>query len=281
MSVASEITRINTNIANAYTKALGKGATAPTKQNSENLVSCIESITGGGSGGGSSTIEKGLIINSIDENGYVTDASIVGMTTIPNSYLRYSAYEETSFLGKIGSNLHLSDDITSIGEYAFSDCKKLAITKLPNSLISIRKEAFDDCDNLAITKLPSGLKEIGERGFYSCDNLVITELPSSLTTIGASVFQACHKIPSLNIPANCTISGSATYNGSFQSMSGLTEVTLGAPGVPYTQTKAGKYAFYSCSNLSKIIMYTSDGTGTADYFYKTTSTYHTIEFRQA
>ena len=48
MSVASEITRINTNIANAYTKAIEKGAPAPTTQNSENLASCIGSITGGG-----------------------------------------------------------------------------------------------------------------------------------------------------------------------------------------------------------------------------------------
>lgn len=50
MTIASEITRINTNIANAYTAASGKGATLPATQNSANLSTCIGSIPSGGSG---------------------------------------------------------------------------------------------------------------------------------------------------------------------------------------------------------------------------------------
>lgn len=48
MSIASEITRIKTNIANAYTSASNKGATLPEVRNSDNLASCIRNITGGG-----------------------------------------------------------------------------------------------------------------------------------------------------------------------------------------------------------------------------------------
>lgn len=48
MSIATEIERIKTNIANAYTACEGKGATLPTTLNSENLSNCISSITGGG-----------------------------------------------------------------------------------------------------------------------------------------------------------------------------------------------------------------------------------------
>jgi hypothetical protein len=47
MTIASEITRIHTNIANAYTAASGKGATLPAIQNSDNLATCIGSISGG------------------------------------------------------------------------------------------------------------------------------------------------------------------------------------------------------------------------------------------
>lgn len=47
MSIASEITRINTNIANAYTQCDNKGATMPQTQNSANLANTIASITGG------------------------------------------------------------------------------------------------------------------------------------------------------------------------------------------------------------------------------------------
>lgn len=48
MTIASEITRINNNIADAYTAASGKGATLPATQNSANLATCIGSISAGG-----------------------------------------------------------------------------------------------------------------------------------------------------------------------------------------------------------------------------------------
>lgn len=49
MSVASEITRINNNIANAYTQVNAKGGTLPATQNSNNLATAINSIPTGGS----------------------------------------------------------------------------------------------------------------------------------------------------------------------------------------------------------------------------------------
>ena len=65
MTVASEITRIKTNIENAYNSASEKGATLPDVQNSDNLATCISSITGGGSGGSSS--KYGISIDDILE----------------------------------------------------------------------------------------------------------------------------------------------------------------------------------------------------------------------
>lgn len=50
MSIAEQITRIETNISNAYTKCQEKGAVIPEQKNSENLASTIESITTGGGG---------------------------------------------------------------------------------------------------------------------------------------------------------------------------------------------------------------------------------------
>ncbi len=44
MSVANEITRIKTNIENAYTVCNDEGATMPQTQNSENLSSTISTI---------------------------------------------------------------------------------------------------------------------------------------------------------------------------------------------------------------------------------------------
>ena len=49
MTIASEITRIKTAIADAYTACQDMGATMPAILNSDNLEQCIASITGGGS----------------------------------------------------------------------------------------------------------------------------------------------------------------------------------------------------------------------------------------
>ena len=48
MSIASEITRINNNIASAYSQCQSKGATMPLTQNSANLANTISTISGGG-----------------------------------------------------------------------------------------------------------------------------------------------------------------------------------------------------------------------------------------
>lgn len=63
MTIASEITRINNNIAAAYTAASNKGATLPATQNSANLATCIGSIPSG------SASPTGLKVNVTFENG--------------------------------------------------------------------------------------------------------------------------------------------------------------------------------------------------------------------
>lgn len=47
MSVQSEITRINNNVANAYSAVGSKGGTLPTVRNSANLAAAINTISGG------------------------------------------------------------------------------------------------------------------------------------------------------------------------------------------------------------------------------------------
>lgn len=56
MSIASEITRISGNIADAYTSLNAKGATMPENQNSGNLADTIDTIQTDGGGGGTPVI---------------------------------------------------------------------------------------------------------------------------------------------------------------------------------------------------------------------------------
>lgn len=64
MTIASEITKLNTNLTNSYTACNNKGATMPANQNFDNLATCINSIQTGGGGGSTWQVVEGIITNS-------------------------------------------------------------------------------------------------------------------------------------------------------------------------------------------------------------------------
>lgn len=80
MTIASEIIRIEGNIAAAYTAANNKGATLPATQNSANLATCIGSIP---SGGGSSGIYQ-LLDRVIETSESKEVGTVVGFFTKNN-----------------------------------------------------------------------------------------------------------------------------------------------------------------------------------------------------
>ena len=115
MTIGTEITRIKTNIENAYTALGEKGATIPEVKNSDNLVETVNSVsTGGGGESSKKAIFKKVddIIASIDgsENGITADNvseklpgwSIHSKANIP--YLFY--YNRSGAVGYV-----LSDDV--------------------------------------------------------------------------------------------------------------------------------------------------------------------------
>lgn len=105
MSIASQITRINNNIASAYTACNTKGATMPATQNSANLANCISSISGG-DGGGSVTDYLSLPILSLTcevftqdntdvVNVYMQDYSDT-LYTITGKHFNETEYDDTT-----------------------------------------------------------------------------------------------------------------------------------------------------------------------------------------
>lgn len=76
ITIADEITRIKTNISNAYTACENKGATLPETQNSANLATTIDSISGGSS--------PTLVEKEITENGTYNagDDNVDGYSTV-------------------------------------------------------------------------------------------------------------------------------------------------------------------------------------------------------
>lgn len=115
----------------------------------------------------------------------------------------------------------LPEEITSIGDYAFYQCKNLALTKLPNKIKSIGSYAFHSCTNLALTSLSSSLTSIADSAFRDCINLSITSLPIGLTVIRNYAFYNCKKLTEI------------TFEGSI--------------------TLIERNSFYNCGSLAKIV----------------------------
>ena len=57
----------------------------------------------------------------------------------------------------------IPNSVTSIGEFAFRDCRKLTNIVIPNSVMSIGDRAFLDCKNLTNIVIDSDDKDEIER----------------------------------------------------------------------------------------------------------------------
>ena len=99
MTIASELTKLNTNLTNSYTAVSGKGGTLPLAQNFDNLATAISSIP---SGGGSQT-KYGATVNTflgdVDANGVLqtpteqSDLVFTGVKTLAANALSYKFYK--------------------------------------------------------------------------------------------------------------------------------------------------------------------------------------------
>ncbi|MBQ9080170.1 MAG: leucine-rich repeat domain-containing protein [Clostridia bacterium] len=91
-------------------------------------------------------------------------------------------------------------NVTSLGDYTFGSCSKLANVDLGTGLTYIGAGTFQKCTSLVSITIPEGVTSIGykdsegyERGasFYDCTALTTITLPSTLQTIYLRSFDAC------------------------------------------------------------------------------------------
>lgn len=250
MAIVDEVERIKRNIANIYAEAENKGAVITGERNSDNLANVVNTIPTGGS-----TVEKGIVLEEFDSNGYVTKAKVVGLTTIPFYYLYYAGYvngSDKSWLAN-ATKLTLPEGLTSIGNYAFRYCTNLPLVSLPSTLTSIGSYAFESCTNLALTSLPDSLTTINGYTFQNCKNLALTSLPSNLSVVGSFAFKYCSKLAIKELPSSIK----SIAQDSFNSCTSLEEVKCLA-----TTITIGSSAFGYCSKLAKFILPNVTGVAT-------------------
>ena len=161
---------------------------------------------------------------------YDTDASVFGAILVSNTY-------------KDGKGVLVFDSsVTSIGEFAFVNCRTLASITIPNSVTSIGREAFCGCSGLTSITIPEKVTSIGNYAFYGCSSLKefkgkfasndgrcliingtlysfiatgLTEytIPQNVTTISVGVFKDCNNLKRITIPDSVTRIGMYAFDG--------------------------------------------------------------------
>ena len=83
------------------------------------------------------------------------------------------------------------NEVTSIGDSAFSECSSLTSVTIPNSVTLIGEEAFYFCLQLIEVTLGNNIAKIGDFAFYHCGKLSSITIPSKVTSLGDYTFYNC------------------------------------------------------------------------------------------
>ena len=234
MSVATELTRIQTAKADIKASIEAKGVTVPSDALIDEYADYVDEISGGGGGQAEEDL-KNLIERDITS------------ITIPSG-------------------------TTTIGQFAFAYCSSLTSITIPNGVTSIGSTAFFGC-GLTSINIPNGVTSIGNSAFASCDSLTSVTIPNSVTTIGTAAFQNCTQLNTAVLNGGGVIGGTNYYDsGVFTGCRNLTSVTIGngvttlgnkcfdgcsnanfnSIVIPNSVTTIGMYAFQNCSYLSSV-----------------------------
>ena len=88
-------------------------------------------------------------------------------------------------------SLVIGDNVTEIGESAYSGCSKIASIKIPDSVNEIASNAFAGCTGLVSLELSNSMCNIGSSAFLNCSGISSLNIPNSVTSIGSSAFSGC------------------------------------------------------------------------------------------
>ena len=144
----------------------------------ENIMTIGKEAFYGCKGLTSINIPKGVIF--IDEGAFWTCGDLSAITVDAEN----STYDSRSDCNAI---------IETATNKLVSGCMN---TVIPNDVTEIGNYAFTNCSGLTALSFPKGLKTIGRYSFCYCEGLTSIVIPDDVTTIGSSAFRECYGLKS-------------------------------------------------------------------------------------
>jgi len=139
-------------------------------------------------------------------------------------------------------SISLSPIILTIGTYSFYNCKKLTSLQLPETVYKISELAFYNCNSLSGINLGEKLTVLEDYAFYNCTSLKSIVIPKSLKSLPVGMFYLCTGLESVEIKSSTTTIRDYAFYGC-ASLSEFKSV--------YRMSSIGAYAFYGCKSLSE------------------------------
>ena len=131
------------------------------------------------------------------------------------SMRNYSSAKATSWYAyrdKIVS-IELEPEITSIGEFAFSDLPKLKEIASWDGITSVGDYAFKNSTALENVVLPSKMKKLGGSAFYGCTELKSVSIPEGVYTVWGYTFKNCTSLKEVKLPSTLVKIDEAAFYG--------------------------------------------------------------------
>ncbi len=111
------------------------------------------------------------------------------------------------------TSVTIGEDVTTIGDYAFFNCRGLTSVTIGKSVQTIGDYAFRNCDGLTSVTIGKSVQTIGDYAFYDCRGLTSVTIPESVTSIGTSAFRSCLDLTSVTIGNSVTSIGDGAFSG--------------------------------------------------------------------
>lgn len=251
MTIASELTKLNTNLENSYTAVSNKGGEIPQSQNFDNLSTAIDSIP------------TGEVITPLNVTPTTSDQTITASGEVDG----YSPVNISAVTSAIDNNIqsgNIKDGVTILG--VTGTYTGGGIT--PTGTISITQNGIYDVTNYASAdvSIPGSAtlitKSITANGTYnaSSDNAdgyssVTVNVPSSggvgitREVSQSGVFQMPSSSFTFSLPSNVTDVGDYALYYAFYDSANITDVDLSSL-TTVSGYYALRYAFYYCTNLT-------------------------------
>lgn len=102
------------------------------------------------------------------------------------------------------TEIFIPNEVTTIGERAFSGCSKLKYVIVPKGVFYIQSSTFSGCTALEEVLLPNTVIEIGKWAFARSGLRTMIIPPSVTYSISDYAFDGCSSLQSLTFPAGCT-----------------------------------------------------------------------------